>query len=109
MRGLCQLQDDEVIAAVVYDEYNGQNIFMHVAARPGRRWMTRQFLHTAFHYPFVQLGVQRITGWVEASNLDARKFDEHLGFRHEATLIKAAPDGGDVCLYVMHREWCRYA
>lgn len=108
-QGICQVKDGEVISAVLYAEYNGPNIFMHVAASPGRRWMTRHYLHEAFKYPFVTLGVKRITGWVEASNMEARKFDEHLGFRLEAVLEGAASDGGDVLLYVMKREWCRYA
>jgi RimJ/RimL family protein N-acetyltransferase len=38
----------------------------------------------------------------------ARRLDEHLGFTHEATLRGAAPDGGDVLLYVMRREDCRF-
>jgi RimJ/RimL family protein N-acetyltransferase len=45
---------------------------------------------------------------VEASNLPARRFDEHLGFQQEAVLQGAASDGGDVILYVMRRENCRY-
>lgn len=108
-RGLSLSKDGEVIAAIVYDEFNGSNVFMHVAATPGRRWMTRAFLHNAFLYPFVQMGANRITGWVEADNLDARRFDEHLGFRPEAVLKGAGSKGQDVILYVMHREDCRYA
>ncbi len=108
-RGLSLIKDGEVIAGIVYDEFNGSNVFMHVAATPGRRWMTRAFLHNAFLYPFVQMGANRITGWVEADNLDARRFDEHLGFRPEAVLKGAGSKGQDVILYVMHREDCRYA
>ena len=108
-RGLVLTRDDQPIAAVVYDEYNGSNVFMHVAAEPGRRWLNRWFLHEAFKYPFVTLGVSRITGWVEANNVDARRFNEHLGFKQEAVLKHAGSDGQDVILYVMFREDCRYA
>lgn len=107
-KGLCLLRDGVVQAAVLYDEFNGSNIFMHVAARPGSRWMTRDFLKWAFHYPFEQLRVRRISGWVDANNIAAIRLNEHLGFRREAVLESAAPEGGDVFIYVMTREDCRY-
>ena len=45
---------------------------------------------------------------MDASNTDARRFNEHLGFREEARLMGAAADGGDVLLYVMWKEECRF-
>jgi hypothetical protein len=45
---------------------------------------------------------------VDASNTDARRFNEHLGFCEEARLIGAAADGGDVLLYVMWKAECRF-
>lgn len=97
-----------LVAGVLYEGFNGRNIWMHVAAEPGARWMTRDYLRACFAYPFKVCGVQRITGHVEESNAAARRFDEHLGFREEARLSGAAPDGGDVILYVMRREDCRF-
>jgi RimJ/RimL family protein N-acetyltransferase len=101
-------QDGELIAGVVYTEFNGSNIFMHVAAEPGGRWLTRRFLWAVFHYPFKVLRVRRITGWVEASNEAARRFDEHLGFEEETRLSEAARDGGEVIVYRMTPEKCRF-
>lgn len=110
--GLALTKDDEIVCGVVYDDYSVSNIWMHVAALPGRRWLTKEsylrFTYTCFHYPFIQLGVKRVSGWVEASNAEARRFDEHLGFKQEAVLQGAARDGGDVIIYVMHRKDCRY-
>lgn len=100
--------DGVIVAGVVYDGFNGNNVFMHVAAIDGASWLTRKYLKACFLYPFEQLKVSRITGFVEASNFAARKFDEHLGFTKEAVLKGAASDGGDVILYVMRREGCRY-
>ncbi len=107
-KGIVLRRRGEIIAAVLYDECNGQNMFMHAAAEPGRRWLTRDFLHLAFHYPFCQQRVKRVTGWVEANNLASRRFVEHLGFKLEAVLKRAGKDGCDVCLYVMFREDCRH-
>lgn len=108
MRAIGLERGGKLVAGVVYEGYTGHNIWMHVAAEPGSRWLTRDFLRAAFTYPFVQLGVDRVSGYVDASNAAARRFDEHLGFREEAVLKGAARDGGDVILYVMWKKDCRY-
>lgn len=108
MKGVGLEKAGELVAGVLYEGYTHHNIWMHVAAAPGRQWLNREFLRYCFHYPFVELGCRRVSGWVEASNEDARKFDEHLGFKEEARLKGAARDGGDVILYVMWRSECRY-
>ena len=107
-QGIGLQKDGRLIAGVIYDDYNGSNIWMHVAAEPGKQWLNREYLRACFAYPFIQLGVKRISGWVEASNTDARRFDEHLGFKQEAVLTGAARDGGDVIIYRMFKEECKY-
>lgn len=97
----------EIIAGVVYENYTGPNIFAHIAGIPGRRWMTRQFLYAIFHYPFVRLGVERITAPVEASNVDALKLNRNFGFENEAVLRGAMPSG-DLILMVMWKQNCRF-
>ena len=101
-------KDGELVAGVIYEGFNGHNVWMHVAGAPGKRWMTKLYLQTCFHYPFVTLGCSRISGYVEARNEVALAFDEHLGFKREAVLKGAASDGGDVVLLVMRREDCKY-
>lgn len=108
MKGIGLEVDGELVAGVIYESFNGNNVWMHVAISDGGRHLTRSALRNCFDYPFNQMGVQRITGYVEASNTAARRFDEHLGFRQEAVLSGAASDGGDVIIYVMRREDCRY-
>jgi RimJ/RimL family protein N-acetyltransferase len=108
MKGLGLEKDGTIIAGVLFEGFTGHNIWMHVAAAPGRTWLNRPFLKACFEYPFIQLGCDRVSGWVEASNTDARRFDEHLGFQEEARLKGAARDGGDVILYAMWRKDCRF-
>lgn len=69
--------------------------------------MSREYLWYCFHYPFNELKVRRITGLVPESNMEARKFDERLGFKLETRLKNAHPDG-DVLVYAMFREDCRF-
>jgi RimJ/RimL family protein N-acetyltransferase len=109
MRGLCQVRDGEIIAAVIYDDYNGQNVFCHIASDGSKRWMTRHFLHEIFKYPFRTLGCGRITLWIDATNIDSIKFVTNLGFRREAVLESAGKDAHDVLIYRMFRRECRYA
>lgn len=99
-------RDGELIAGVLYDGYNGRSICMHVAGE-GKRWITRMFLFACFDYPFNVVGVHKIIGLVDESNSDARRLDEHLGFVHEATITQASP-GGDLLVYSMTREQCRF-
>lgn len=108
MKGLGLERGGELVAGVLYEGFNGRNVWMHVAAVPGRRWMTREYLQYTFEYPFYEMGVDRVSGYVDASNEQARRFDEHLGFKPEAVLKGAASDGGDVVIYCMWRDDCRF-
>lgn len=97
-----------LVAGAVYEGFNGRNLWVHLAGAPGRRWMSREFLRAGFAYPFLVCRVHRLSGYVNESNAAARRLNEHLGFRVETHLEGAAPDGGDVLIYVMRREDCRY-
>lgn len=100
-------RDGQLIAGVLYEDFNGANVVMHVAAETGGRWLTRGYLYRCFHYPFVQLGCKRVTGIVPSSNKRALRFDEHLGFKIEARLVEAHPEG-DLLILRMMREHCRW-
>lgn len=108
-RGHCMGMEEEgeITAGVLFDSYNGASVCMHVAANPGKRWMNREMLWYAFAYPFLQLRVKKILGIVASADHHTRKFDEHLGFVLEATLKDAHPQG-DLLLYTMTREQCRW-
>lgn len=101
-------KDGELVAGVVYEGFNQHNIWMHVAALPGRRWVIPMYREACFHYPFKLAKVQRVSGYVDESNTAARKFDEHLGFREETRLKGAGANGCDVIIYVMWKDECRY-
>lgn len=101
-------EDGQLIVGVVYDSYTGPSIAMHVAAEPGKRWTTKDFLYRCFAYPFIQLECNRVTGLVRADNLVAQKFDEHLGFVREGVIRRGASDGTDLILYGMLKDECRW-
>jgi len=99
-------KDGELIAGVKFDNWNRASICMHVAAI-GKQWMTRDYLWYCFHYPFVELKATKILGLVAESNRDARRFDEHLGFRLEYSIPDAHPDGA-LLIYSMTPDQCRF-
>ncbi len=108
--GIGMLRDGELIAGCVFNEWNGVNINMHVAAI-GKDWMTKAYLWTCFYFPFEQLKVKRITGFVEDDNEQALRFDKHLGFKYETKISQAYEhDGkiGDIIVLCMRREDCRW-
>ena len=108
MKAIGLKKDGKLVAGCIFEGYSGPNVWVHLAAVPGKRWMTKQYLRACFEYAFVTLGVKRLSGYVNASNHEAIRLDEHFGYKREAVLKGAAPDGGDVILYVMWREDCKY-
>lgn len=99
-------QDGELVAGVLFEDYNGANLIMHCAGI-GKKWLNREFLWFAFWYPFVQLACKRVTVIIASTNKDSLKFCAHLGFRPEATLKDAHPSG-DLEILSMRLEECRW-
>lgn len=108
MKGIGQMRDGKLVAAALFEGICEHSLWVHLAAEPGGRWLTRSFMEASFGYAFNQLGVKRIYGRVDASNMPARRFDEHIGFKLLTTIPGAASDGGDVLVYVMNKEDCEY-
>ena len=104
--GLGIEENGELIAGVVYNEFNHVNINAHIAGI-GKSWLTKEFLWMIFDYPFNQLKAKRISAFIEDENIEAIKFDEHLGFKYE-TRLKDAYINGDILVYVMRKEDCKW-
>lgn len=94
----------QIVAGVAYNDYNGPNINAHIAITGA---MTKTFLHTIFDYPFNQAKVKRITGLVGSGNEKGNNINLRLGFIEETRLKDCHPTG-DMIVYVMRRENCRW-
>lgn len=102
------LEDDgELLAVVVYDNFSKCDCNMHITSDGTGRWMNKELLLSAFAYPFVQLGLRRVTGLVPSKNEDALKFNKHIGFVHEGYHPNCMPDDDIVTLGLL-REQCRF-
>lgn len=98
--------DFYVVGGVTYTAFTGSSCFMHVAGRD-ERWLTREMLILAFNYPFVQLGLSVILGFVEEANKPALDFDLQIGFEKSYVVPDMFPSGAGV-LVSMTRASCRW-
>jgi len=89
---------------IVYTQHSHPNIIMAAVLEAP---LTRRFLRALFYYPFLQLGCERITVLIDDNNLKSRRLVEHVGWKLEGRLRRARP-GGDVLLYGLLREECRW-
>lgn len=106
MMSIGKIRDDgQPYAGVVYDDFNGAVIRMHVAGE--RHWLTRGFLWLVFDYPFLQLRVHKVVGMVSSCNRPALDLDLRLGFVREAR-IEGGCEDGDLEILTMTREQCRW-
>lgn len=92
--------EEELVAGAVFNGYAPPNILMHIALE----YMTPAFVSALMYYPFVQLKCGRVTGVIEQQNLHARQFTEHMGGVLEGTMIKAAPNGDNYCIYGLQAD-----
>lgn len=101
-----EMKDGQITAGVLYEDYREKaNIVCHIRGEPG--WANRKFLSIIYDYPFNQLQVKRITVPVDSTNEASIRLVENMGFKLECTLKQAIPDG-DLLLYVMFKEDCKY-
>jgi RimJ/RimL family protein N-acetyltransferase len=104
-QGIGKLVDGQLVAGVLYEDFNGANVVCHIAGEGA--WADRQFLAVIFDYPFNQLKVRRITVPVCGSNARSVKLVEHMGFVLESRLEQATLDS-DLLLYRLFKDECKY-
>lgn len=103
--GLLDKNLENIIAGGVLHQKTQTNAVVHVAA-DGKHAITRGLLRAFFHYCFVEAALERVTGYVDASNEPAYNFDRKLGYEHEFTIKDES--GLDVYQMVMYRSQCRW-
>ena len=99
--------NEKLIGVVGYDGFSEVMVEMHSAGEPRRYWLTPQFLFLAFDIPFNAYGLTYLTSRVSTGNPRAVRFNEKLGFKEQCRIPKGAEDG-DLIIFTMHRDECRY-
>lgn len=98
--------DGEIQAAASFDNFNGVNAFLHFT-NSKTRIVPRDFLKLVFGYAFKELKLKRLSAAFSSKNRVVCRLGEICGFKFEAVLKGAAPDG-DLVIYKLTRETCRF-
>jgi len=103
--------DGRILAVSVYSHFTDTNCEMSIASDGSSRWMSKGFLRASYAYPFLQCGLQRVTGIIEVGNDSALRLDEHIGMVREGVLRNwfITDDGPkDGIVMGMLREECKW-
>ena len=105
IRCIGSLRGTEIVGVVGFDNYNGSSIMMHAAGGPG--WVSSGLPYAVFHYAFVMCKSNMVIGLVPSGNVQAIRFNTHVGFKTVLNLEGAHPDGS-LLLMTMTTGECRF-
>ena len=100
-----ELKNGEPSVGVLYEGFTGTNVSCHIRGVEG--WANRRVLSYIFDYPFNRLKVKRMTCAIRSDNQKSLDMVKKMGFELECKLDQAIP-GGDVLIFRMFRENCKY-
>lgn len=97
-------RNDKLVAGVVYENWNYRSIGASIVIDG---LITSGFLAAMFHYPFIVCQVDKIIAQVSDDNTKSKTLIRKMGFVEEAR-IKEACVNGDMVLYTLPRNTCRF-
>lgn len=97
-------RNGELVAGIIYENWNGKSVVCHIAIR-GR--ITPEFLSVISQYAYVQCGAHKIIAPASSDNRRSVDMLRKMGFREECRIRNAQP-GGDICLFTMTKDSCKY-
>ena len=99
-----RVADQELCGAVLFNDYNGSNIEMHVWIIDDK--MTRQMIRDVFEYVFTRSNCNRLTVKPYRKNKAAIEFAKRLGFVFEFPMKNyyGLGKGNDAMVYRLDRE-----
>jgi len=104
---IARVRDGWIVGGAVYQAFTHESIGMHVAGFEPR-WLNRDLMWVGYHYPFVQLGVQRLFSQVPEDNLASQRLLLHAGWE-PVVRVEGVYKGGVACLLMkMERAACRF-
>lgn len=97
---------DDVIAGVVFNNFNRANATCHIAISKYTR-LVPAMIAASFDYAFNHAKLKRLTGMVPSNEPSVLAFDKHIGFEEEFVMKDGAP-GADMHVLVMWPDKCRW-
>lgn len=93
--------------AYFYNHREGQDIYAAVALEDGA-FMTPDVVSKILAFPFGQLKLPRVSVDIDESNTHAIQQAERLGFELEGIKRRAGANGGDVLMFGLLRDNCKF-
>ncbi len=104
--GIGYERDGRVVQGVVFTDYTGANVQIHIARAPSHPFYPA-FIAAAMDYPFRQLGCRRLTAFVAAKNIKSQRLAEKFGGVPEGIMLDALDDD-DLIVYGLLRRNAQY-
>lgn len=98
---------NEIEWCIGYTSFLGKTCQIHVV-NFNKKYTPRKLLWAAFDYPFNQAGVETLIGIVNSKNELAMKYDQNLGFNEVYRFEGVHDEGGDVVVFEMKKQDCRF-
>ena len=105
-QALGRLERGRLLGVVGYNGFCGLTCQIHTAG--DGHWVSREFIHKTFDYPFRQLGMEHLFAPVAASNARALRFDRHMGFTEFARIKDGYERGTDMIVLTMSKKDCKW-
>ena len=107
LQALGVVRDGAFIGGVVFGNFRPGDVEVSIAFDDAR-WPSRRTLARLFAYPFVQLGLRRITAIVAADNAHTIRLMAGIGWVLEGRHRRAIAEDVDALSYGMLAEECRW-
>lgn len=101
-------RNGELIAGVIYNNYQSGLLIEMSIASLDKRWATRHTLRALFAYPFIQLNLKRVQTLCSAKEEGVIMFNKRLGFQLEGAHREAWHAGGDALSFGMLKHQCKW-
>lgn len=88
-------------ALIFYSDYTEYSITMDICAPKA---LTRDLIKQMFRYPFVQLGVKKLIGYIDQRNILSQKTFERLGCKKETEIKDFFGEGINRLVYTATKE-----
>lgn len=97
-----------LLGVVCFNTFIGSTCQLHVAMRGERTFADLEFPQTVFDIVFNKLGLKKIFGTVNSKNDKAMRLNTSLGYEEEHRMPGLHDDGGDIVLFSMTKDQCRF-
>ena len=104
------IEDKKILGVVIFSDYDGNNIFVHVALDTPRACQ-RDTIRLMFDYAFNQAKCNRVTATCDNNYSRIKKLIEGVGFKKEGVLknmMKIKDAYVDAAIYGMLKEDCKW-